>query len=106
MSKLKPPYKEPFTVQYKGDSMYPTLEDGDCLLGDAAYPIENYAIVIVEFGDGKQTCGRLFIDGDQKLLTFDNPMYKPIDITQSEKTDVILGSYRCLGRIVKISRDP
>ena len=95
----KSEYKTPFTVQAKGDSMMPTIEDGDWLLGDSDYPIEDDSIVLVQLNDKSFVCGRLSIEGDRRFLTFDNRDYPPIDIT--EGTTI----HRIVGRIVKITRD-
>ena len=105
MSELKLPYKKPFLVQHKGDHMYPTLEDSEWLMGDSEYPIKNNAIVIVQIGDSKKTCGRLSIDGGQQFLTFDNPMYQPISITNCEKTESTVGSIRIFGTVVKVLKE-
>ena len=100
MKELKLSYKKPFTVQAKGNSMMPTIEAGDWLLGDSDYPIEDDAIVLVQLDDESLTCGRLSIKDDRMFLTFDNHDYPPIDVT--EGTTI----HRIVGRIVKITREP
>ena len=81
-----------FVLQAKGDSMLPSIKDGDLLLIEPGNHWDNKDIVIA-WVDGKVTCKRLQINHSPALLVPDNREHKVIPV--SDET-VILG--RVLGR--------
>ena len=81
-----------FVLQAKGDSMLPSIKDGDLLLIEPGNHWDNKDIVIA-WVDGKVTCKRLQINHSPALLVPDNRDHKVIPV--SDET-VILG--RVVGR--------
>ena len=65
------PNNQPFTVRVKGDSMAPTIQDGDILLVDPRVPPENKAIVVARI-KSEIVCRRLVISDTHMLLVPDN----------------------------------
>ena len=76
-------------IQVCGDSMYPTLKDGDLMLGCRLFSIETNSIYVyrppveghryvikrltVQLGEGKNN--RLFFEGDNPEHSYDSRMY-------------------------------
>ena len=65
------PNNQPFTVRVKGDSMAPTIQDGDILLVDPRVPPENKAIVVARIKN-EIVCRRFVITDGRTLLVPDN----------------------------------
>lgn len=81
-----------FVLQAKGDSMLPSIKEGDLLLIEPGHRWENKDIVIA-WVDGEVTCKRLQMNHSPALLVPDNRDYKVIPV--SDET-VIFG--RVVGR--------
>ena len=81
-----------FTLQASGDSMMPSIQDGDLLLIEPGDRWENKEIVIA-WVDEEVTCKRLQINHDHALLVPDNRDYKVIPVSDDT---LILG--RVVGR--------
>ena len=81
-----------FVLRAKGDSMVPSISDGDLLLIEPGNRWENKDIVIA-WVDGEVTCKRLQLNHSPALLVPDNRDYKVIQV--SDET-LILG--RVVGR--------
>ena len=81
-----------FVLQAKGDSMLPSIKDGDLLLIEPGYQWNNKDIVIA-WVDGEVTCKRLQINHSPALLVPDNREHKVIPVNGET---VILG--RVVGR--------
>ena len=60
-----------FTVRATGDSMLPTIQDGDILLVDPRVPPENKAIVVARIKN-EIVCRRFVITDGRTLLVPDN----------------------------------
>ena len=81
-----------FALRAKGDSMMPSIQDGDLLLIEPGNRWENKDIVIA-WVDEEVTCKRLQINHDHALLVPDNRAYKVIPVSNET---LILG--RVIGR--------
>jgi len=83
-------------IEAIGDSMAPTIEDGDIMLMDKSETrIRDSAIYVLASGDEAivKRVERKF-DGALKIIS-DNPVYEPVLLTAAEAPDL-----RVLGRIV------
>lgn len=93
---LRVPTKDLALINVKGDSMAPTLNDGDLILVDLrAIRIEDSAIYVIEFDDAllvKRVQRKL--DGSI-VIKSDNPLYDP-EVLTKEKADGL----RIVGRVV------
>ena len=81
-----------FVLRADGDSMAPTIEDGDLLLIEPGNRWDNNDIVIA-YVDGEVTCKRLQINNNHALLIPDNRAHKAIVV---EKDIFLIG--RVIGR--------
>ena len=79
-----------YALRATGDSMMPTIKDGDHLLIEPGNDWKDKSIVIARVGN-QPTCKRLRIDGDKKFLVPDNPDYTTIAV--GRETEI-------LGRVV------
>lgn len=86
-------------ITVRGDSMHPTLADGDTILVDLAQraPASD-GIYVVRFGD-YVLVKRLLIDPVRRLVTIacDNPNYPPLSPVRPEEVDVA-------GRVIWLGR--
>ena len=81
-----------FVLRAKGDSMVPSISDGDLLLIEPGNRWENKDIVVA-WVDGEVTCKRLQLNHSPALLVPDNREYKVIQVSDDT---LILG--RVVGR--------
>lgn len=81
-----------FVLRAKGDSMVPSIRDGDLLLIEPGNRWENKNIVVAWI-DGEVTCKRLQMNHSPALLVPDNRDYKVIQVSDDT---LILG--RVVGR--------
>jgi repressor LexA len=93
-----------FAVEVRGDSMEPTLHDGDFVvfkpyLGDGS-DIPNGKVVVVRNHSGELIVKRLIKINGLIMLTSDNPKYPPIPSEQIKTEDL-----RIVGVAVKIVRE-
>lgn len=93
-----------FAVEVRGDSMEPTLHDGDFLVfkpyvGDGS-DIPNGKVVVVRNHSGELIVKRLMKVNGLIVLTSDNPKYPPIPPEQFTTEDL-----RIVGVAVKIVRE-
>lgn len=79
-----------FALRAKGDSMMPSIQDGDLLLIEPGNRWENKDIVIA-WVDGEVTCKRLQINHTHALLVPDNRDYNVLPVT---------GETLILGRVI------
>ena len=80
-----------FTLQCRGDSMEPTIHDGDLVAIRKDMQVENGQIAAVLI-DGEATLKRVRFYGDHVSLEPENPMYKPLTFWGEEMNQVhILG---------------
>lgn len=87
-----------FALEVKGDSMSPTIENGDYVLVDTSLPLFNNCIVAVRFKDGGQIIKRYTKISDNMIqLDSDNLEYKSI-ITKIEDIELLFP-------VVRIQRD-
>lgn len=89
--------KGAFFLEINGDSMEPTLHDGETALvnpNDIDY-IENKIYVSVLHDEGY--IKRIVIDENAIMLISDNPKYRPIFVREEEKE-----YFRIIGRVVKV----
>jgi len=93
-----------FAVEVRGDSMEPTLHDGDFVVfkpyvGDGS-DIPNGKVVVVRNHSGELIVKRLIKINGLIMLTSDNPKYPPIPPEQIKTEDL-----RIVGVAVKIVRE-
>ena len=89
--------KGSFFLEINGDSMEPTLHDGETALvnpNDIDY-IENKIYVSVLHDEGY--IKRIVIDENAIMLISDNPKYRPIFVREEEKD-----YFRIIGRVIKV----
>ena len=83
-----------YALRATGDSMMPTIKDGDTLLIEPGNDWKDKSIVIARFGN-QPTCKRLRIDGDKKFLVPDNPDYTVVAAgSETEILGKVVGLYR------------
>jgi DNA polymerase V len=77
-----------FYIRVMGDSMQPLIYDGDLIIVDRMTEVEDTDIVVACIGT--EVCvKRLEIGDDSKIyLLSENPLYKPIEITEGMRFEV------------------
>ena len=78
-----------FALRCKGDSMEPTLKDGDIILIRRQPEVENGQIAAVNV-NGETTLKRVYFRGDGLHLIADNPGYQPIFIPAYSDEEIII----------------
>lgn len=78
-----------FALRCKGDSMEPTLKDGDIILIRNQPEVENGQIAAVNV-NGETTLKRVYFRGDGLHLIADNPGYQPIFIPAYSDEEIII----------------
>ena len=78
-----------FALRCKGDSMEPTLKDGDIVLIRTQPEVENGQIAAVNV-NGETTLKRVYFRGDGLHLIADNPGYQPIFIPAYSDEEIII----------------
>lgn len=83
-----------FYLRVSGNSMAPTVQDGDLVLINPEQVPEHRDVVAVRNGDNESTLKRLMIDGGDYLLVPDNPQYPTKVLGEHEIIGVAVHSYR------------
>ena len=78
-----------FALRCKGDSMEPTLKDGDLVLIRQQPEVENGQIAAVNIG-GETTLKHVYRQDGGLLLVADNPAYTPIFAPVSADEEIII----------------
>lgn len=78
-----------FALRCKGDSMEPTLKDGDIVLIRKQPEVENGQIAAVNV-NGETTLKRVYFRGDGLHMIADNPGYQPIFIPAYSDEEIII----------------
>jgi len=78
-----------FTLQCRGDSMEPTIHDGDLVAIRKDVQVENGQIAAVRIGD-EATLKHLYLYPDKVVLHPENPCYEPIVKIGEEMNDVTI----------------
>lgn len=78
-----------FALRCKGDSMEPTLKDGDLVLIRQQPEVEQGQIAAVNIG-GETTLKHVYRQDNGLLLVADNPAYSPIFATISSDEEIII----------------
>lgn len=78
-----------FALKCKGDSMSPTLLDGDIVLIRSQPEVENGQIAAVNVG-GETTLKRVYMRGDGIHLIADNPGFQPIFVPAYSDEQIII----------------
>ncbi len=78
-----------FTLQCRGDSMEPTIHDGDLVAIRKDVQVENGQIAAVRIGD-EATLKHLYLYPDKVVLQPENPCYEPIVKIGEEMNDVTI----------------
>ncbi len=91
-----------FVLRVSGDSMYPTLVDGDSILVERCSSVDSGSIAVVLYGANEATVKKVnYIYGcDWMELQPINPMHPPKRISGAD-----LENCRILGKVVKLIRD-
>ena len=97
------PNNQPFTVRVKGDSMAPTIQDGDILLVDPRVPPENKAIVVARI-KSEIVCRRLVISDTHMLLVPDNRCPDNEIITSDQRIVEVGEEVEILGQVKQTER--
>ncbi len=88
--------KKSYAVIVKGESMAPTIKEGDYAIFLPAQDVINGDIVITQNGWGETYIKRYRRRKDKHFLTSDNPEYPTIDIKDTDKI---------IGKVIKIWRN-
>lgn len=78
-----------FTLQCRGDSMEPTIHDGDLVAIRKDVQVENGQIAAVRIGD-EATLKHLYLYPEKVVLQPENPCYEPIVKIGEEMNDVTI----------------
>lgn len=78
-----------FALRCKGDSMTPTLIDGDIVLIRSQPEVENGQIAAVNI-NGETTLKRVYFRADGIHLIADNPVYQPIFVPAYSDEQIII----------------
>jgi len=87
-----------FSIRAQGNSMYPTIEDGDYLVVDRAIEARHDDIVIVG-REGSFTVKRLFQKEGLRSLVPDNPDYSAMDLTSGSDVEI----WGVVSRVVRVT---
>ncbi|UTV80112.1 XRE family transcriptional regulator [Acidithiobacillus sp. YTS05] len=83
-----------FYLRVSGNSMSPTVRDGDLVLINPERTPQHRDIVAVRNGDNESTLKRLIVDGGDFLLVPDNPQYPTKALDGYDIIGVAIHSYR------------
>lgn len=78
-----------FALRCKGDSMNPTLQDGDLVLIRQQPEVENGQIAAVNIG-GETTLKHVYIQPDGVMLTADNAKFPPVFVPAGQDGEIII----------------
>ena len=92
-----------FTVRATGDSMLPTIQDGDILLVDPRVPPENKAIVVARIKN-EIVCRRFVIVDGRTLLAPDNHCPDNEIITSDQRIVEVGEETEILGQVKQTER--
>lgn len=94
---------EYFLLRVRGDSMYPEVLDGDCVLVRKMDSVESGSMAVVLYDEDYATVKWVeYVDGEDWVrLIPNNPAYPPVRIEGTE-----LEKCRILGEVVDIMRTP
>ena len=94
---------EYFLLRVRGDSMYPEVLDGDCVLVRKMDSVESGSMAVVLYDEDYATVKWVeYVEGEDWVrLVPNNPAYPPVRIEGAE-----LENCRILGEVVDIMRTP
>ena len=78
-----------FALRCKGDSMNPTLRDGDLVLIRQQPEVENGQIAAVSI-DGETTLKRVYVQQGGISLIAENPLFPPINVPADSDREIII----------------
>ena len=90
-----------FGLLIKGDSMIPTLYDGDTVIVQRVDDAESGDLVIALVNGHDATCKRLQKYADGIALIPQNPVYEPMRFTESE---IDTTPVKILGKVIEMRR--
>lgn len=90
-----------FGLLIKGDSMIPTLYDGDTVIVERTDDAESGDLVIALVNGSDATCKRLQKYAEGIALIPQNPVYEPLRFTESE---IDTTPVKILGKVVEMRR--
>ena len=90
-----------FGLQIKGDSMIPTLYDGDTVIVQRVDDAESGDLVIALVNGHDATCKRLQKYAEGIALIPQNPVYEPMRFTESE---IDTTPVKILGKVIEMRR--
>ena len=91
-------WRATFSLVCKGDSMLPSIKDGDLVAIRQQPMVENGEIAAVQIGD-EATLKRVYLKKSQIILQPENPEYEPIVLFGEEINDV-----KIIGKAVGLCR--
>jgi len=89
--------RDVFGLIVKGDSMAPTLVDGDRILVARDVKPRDGLVVVVRLNGGEYTVKRLRTQGKMLILSPDNPNFQPLVLSPDD-------SYEVVGVVVEVIR--
>ncbi|MEO0141174.1 MAG: S24 family peptidase [candidate division WOR-3 bacterium] len=81
--------RDVFGLVVKGDSMSPTLVDGDRVLVARDIRPRDGLIVVVKMNQGEYTVKRMRRQGDLLILMPDNPNFQPIVLAPDDEGEIV-----------------
>lgn len=90
-----------FGLRIKGDSMIPTLYDGDTVIVERTEDAESGDLVIALVNGSDATCKRLQKYAEGIALIPQNPLYEPMRFTD---TEIDSTPVRILGKVIEMRR--
>jgi len=90
-----------FGLLIKGDSMIPTLYDGDTVIVERTDDAESGDLVIALVNGSDATCKRLQKYAEGIALIPQNPVYEPMRFTESE---IDTTPVKILGKVIEMRR--
>ncbi|MGC8893886.1 MAG: LexA family protein [candidate division WOR-3 bacterium] len=81
--------RDVFGLIVKGDSMAPTLIDGDRILVARDVKPRDGLVVVVRLNGGEYTVKRMRSQGNLLILSPDNPNFQPVVVSPEDSCDIV-----------------
>lgn len=92
---------ELYAVKVSGNSMTPTILDGDIVVVQKDAEIESGDVVVVSYNDNEATCKRVKFYNDGLSLIPDNAAIPPMYFNREELSD---SNFKIMGKVVEMRR--
>lgn len=93
---------EHFALRIKGDSMYPTIMEGDVVIVRCQNFADNGNTVIVQIGNEDAVCKKVTFTQSGMVLRSINPAYDPYVFASDE---IIKRPVQIIGKVVEVRRE-